>query len=318
MPSRDYRRAVVSGREAALLAVFAEVARQGSFSAAARALGVSKSVVSEQVRALEERLGVRLLERTTRAVHVTELGRVVLTTAENVERELRDLSAQLDEDCSAPRGTLRIATTYDLGHLLVAPVVARLARRHPLLTFDIVADDAPRELIEGGFDVAVRLGAPRDSRLTARRLVDVEEPILAAPELAARWSRAARPSELADAPWVRHSLVGADTLAFVGPDDATDSLTPRISAQASTGWVLRSLLLGGAGLGVLPSYMVGDDVAEGRLVRLCPGWSWKTVTLYALFPGARHRRRSMEVFLGELKDTVLGARARWGAAREER
>ncbi|MFV8751665.1 LysR family transcriptional regulator [Nannocystaceae bacterium ST9] len=305
---------MLNARDLPLLVVFASVVRTGSFTAAARALGVSKSVVSEQVRLLEDRLGARLLERTTRRVQITELGTAVFGSAELVERELRELDARLEDDRKAPRGQLRVATTHDLGHQLVAPIAATLALRHPELTIDIVADDAPHDLIAGRFDLALRLGKPSDSSLTARRLLDVPEPIVAAPELASAWAGALRPRDLQGAPWVRHSLVSGPTMRFSGPRGQVDEIGPRVRVQANSGQALRSLLLAGAGLGVLPSAMIADELASGRLRRVCPGWIWKTVTLYALFPSSKHRRRAVEVFVAELRERLQTVKSQWSAA----
>lgn len=300
---------MLAPRDLPLLAVFASVARHGSFTGAAKELGVAKSVVSQQVRALEERLATRLLHRTTRRVQITDAGAEVLRSAEVVDHEMRELSARIDDEHGPPRGTVRVATTYDLSHLLVAPAAAALSARFPALSFDIVADDSPHDLVEGRFDVAVRLGSPRDTSLTAIRLLVVDEPILAAPDVALRYRDAERPAALAGAPWVRHSVLSSGLMRFSGPDGATDELVVDVRLRANAGYAVRGLLLAGGGLGVLPRYMVADDLAAGRLVVLCPGWIWKRVTLFALFPSAVHRRRGLELFVAELKSRV--SKARW-------
>ncbi len=306
---------MIGSTDGPLLAVFAAVARAGSFSAAAATLGLSKSVVSERVRMLEERCGARLLERTTRRVRLTAAGAEVLDATTKVEDSLGLLSRSLDERRTEPTGVLRVSTTNDLGALLVAPTVARFVAAYPKVRVDILAEDSARDLIETGIDVAVRLGAPKSSSFVARKLAVLEEPIVAAPALAGQLGAAARPSALADAPWVRHSLLSTATLRFTGPGGRRDELKPTFRAQANTGSTLLSLLLHGAGVGVLPEHAIREHVHERRLVVLCPGWSWKQVTLYTLVPSRAAQHPARRAFIAMLQDQLARDRARWSPER---
>jgi DNA-binding transcriptional LysR family regulator len=298
---------MITHRDLPLLTVFAAVVRNGSFTGAARELGLPKSVVSENVKGLEARCDARLLERSTRHLRLTEAGSLVLASARSIEDAVRDLSANLEQERSAPSGTLRVATTHDLAPLLIAPVAATLVTRHPALRIEIVADDAPHDLIAERFDLAVRLGSPRDSTYVMKRLATIAEPIVAAPALADGFSRATRPRDLHGAPWVRHALISGETMTFLGPRGQREEITVSIRSQANTGYGVRALLLSGAGLGVLPEYLVAEDLARGALVRLCPAWVWKHVTLYALIPSQKHLRRSVSLFLAALQERLDSA-----------
>ncbi len=291
---------MLKARDLPLLSVFAAVARQGSFTAAARELGLPKSVVSENVKALEQRCGARLLERSTRRLALTEAGVRVLASARRIEEAMQELSASLEED-RGPSGTLRVACTHDLAAGLVAAVAAELVVEHPALRIELVADDVAHDLIEGRCDVAVRLGSPRDSSYVIKRLATIDEPIVAAPALAERYRDAARPRELQGAPWVRHALISGETMTFVGPRGQKDEVDVSIRAQANTGHAVLALLVGGAGLGVLPRHMVAEDLGRGTLVRVCPVWVWKRVELYALVPSREHPRSSVKVFVAALQ-----------------
>lgn len=291
---------MLQARDLPLLSVFAAVVRHGSFTAAGRALGLPKSVVSDNVKALEQRCGARLLERTTRRLALTEAGTRVLASARRIEEAMQELSASLEDD-RGPSGTLRVATTHDLATPLVAPVAARLVTEHPALRIELVADDATHDLVEQRLDVAVRLGSPRDSSYVIKRLATMDEPIVAAPELAERLPPAVRPRELRGAPWVRHALVSGETMTFLGPRGQMDELTVSVRAQANAGHAVLALLVGGAGVGVLPWHMVADALARGALVRLCPGWVWKRVDLYALLPSREHARPSVKAFVAALQ-----------------
>lgn len=304
---------MISAADGPLLSVFAAVIRGGSFTAAARELRLSKSVVSERVSQLEVRCGARLLERTTRRMRLTEAGVEVAAAAERVEGALSQLSRSLDARQGEPSGVLRVATTIDLGPLLVGPAVARLVGAHPGLRVEIVSDDAPRDLLEARVDVAVRLGAPRASSFVARRLATLSEPIVASPALAGALGRPARPRDLAGAPWVRHSLVSGATLRFSGPGGASDEIAPSFRAEANTGATVLSLLLSGAGVGVLPEHALREALHGGRLVVLCPGWVWKRVTLYALTPPGSAQSPAVKAFVAALRGQLALDALRWGA-----
>lgn len=292
-------------RELALLVAFAAVVRRGSFTAAARDLGLSKSTVSEQIRSLEERCGVRLLERSTRKVRATQVGEQVMATAATVADAVRALDATLEAHRDLPVGVLRVTSTQDLGPRLVAPIAAQMAAQHPGLRVELVSDDSPRDLVAEGFDLAVRLGAPRLQGRVIVRLARVPEPIVAAPALAEAWADARRPRDLRGAPWVHHSLLsGTEVMSFVGPRGAREDVAVVRRAQANTGEGVRSLLLHGAGLGVLPEYFLADDLRQGTLVRLCPEWIWKSPMLYAELPSKRQKPRRVQLFLQALKQAL--------------
>lgn len=307
---------MIAASEGPLLVAFAAVVRGGSFSAAAAALKLSKSVVSERVRQLEERCGARLLERTTRRMRLTEAGALVLAAATRVEDALAQLSRSLEARQREPAGLLRVATTIDLGPQLVGPAVARLVAAHPRVRVEVVSEDAPRDVLESKVDVAVRLGAPRASSFVVRKLAVLREPIVAAPALADALAGATRPRELAGAPWVRHSLVAGPVLQFVGPGGAREEITPEVRAEANTGATVLSLLLAGAGVGVLPEHLVREHVRDGRLVVLCPGWIWKKVVLYALTPSRPSQSPALRAFLAALRDQIARDALRWGEPDE--
>ncbi len=302
---------MVTAADGHLLLAFAAVVRCGSFSAAARELELSKSVISERVKLLEQRCGARLLERTTRRLRITEAGAEVLAAAERVADALGQLSHRLDARQREPAGLLRVSTTNDLGPLLVGPAVARLVSAHPRLRVELLAEDASHDLLEAKIDVAVRLGAPKSSSFVARKLATLEEPIVAAPELADRLGPVSRPGELASAPWVRHSLVAGANMRFVGPGGAKQDIAPSFCVDTNSGSTLLSLLVHGAGVGVLPEHALREPLHAGRLVRLCPGWIWKRVALYALMPSKSARNPALAAFLVVLREQLGRDEQRW-------
>jgi DNA-binding transcriptional LysR family regulator len=287
-------------RDLPLLAVFAAVARAGSFTRAATQLGVAKSVVSEQVRSLEEKCGARLLERTSRRLQLTQLGEHLLSTAALVADAAHTVDAILADQRDAIVGTLRIATTSDLSTRLVVPAAARVAATSPRLSLDIVGRDSTEDLLEGRFDVAIRLGTPKSSSLTMRKLGVMREIIVATPGLAGLHP-AKRPSELEGAPWVRHALLpDASVWRFNGPRGEREPVPVRVRAQTNTGEGLRALALEGLGFSVLPSYLVAEDVKRGALTHVCPSWHLRDLILFALLPSKKAPRR-VTAFLDALQ-----------------
>ncbi len=308
---------MLTAADGPLLTVFAAVVRRASFSGAASELKLSKSAVSERVKQLEERCGARLLERTTRRLRLTDLGAEVLATATRVEDALGQLSRSLELGQSEPSGLLRVSTTNDLGPLLVGPVVARFVGAYPKVRVEILSDDAQRDVLATRIDLAVRLGAPKTSSLIFRRLAVLSEPIVAAPAVVDALGRVSRPRDLAAAPWVRHSLVATTTMRFLGPGGARDELVPVVRAEADAGATVLSLLLNGAGVGVLPEHALREHLHAGRLVRLCPGWIWKRVTLYALMPSRAAPGSALKAFLAMLLAEVERDSTRWTVPPQE-
>jgi|SRR5215467_1788543 len=288
-----------------LLGVFAAVARLGSFTAAAKELGLSKSVVSERVRTLEARCEVRLLERSTRRLRLTQVGEQVLSVAAVCLDATRDVARIIEEHRDAPVGTLRVTTTQDLASRLVGPIAARLAAKYPSLYLKIVADDAHHDLISEGFDVGVRLGAPRDSSYGLQRLATIHEIIAAAPSLAQAYARAARPKDLAGAPWVRHTLLPrADAFVFSGPRGEKERVGVTVRAEANTGDGMRGLVRGGVGFGAMAMHLAAGDLQTGALVRVCPEWRGMEISLYAVLPSSKRRPRRVALFLQALKAAI--------------
>lgn len=296
-----------------LLTTFVTVARNGSFTSAASALHVSKSVVSGRIRELETRAGVPLFERTTRRVRLTDAGRELLDVSVVCSDALRRVSEGLDNSASAPGGRLRVSTTNDLAASFVGPAVARFVNLFTGVTVEIVADDHAHDLVEAGVDIAVRLGEPRGASYSVRRLATADEPIVAAPVIAARLRSATRPRDLADAPWVRHTILGKSRLRFVGPGATTEEISPSFRAEANTGLAVLGLLLAGAGVGVLPDYMLREHLSTGRLVRLCAPWVWKRVALFILAPPRAKLRPIHRHFTDVLREQLVLDEARWGA-----
>ncbi|MDB4986634.1 MAG: LysR family transcriptional regulator [Myxococcaceae bacterium] len=270
-------------RELPAIATFAMIARHRSFTVAARELGLTKSVVSAQLRALEQKCGVRLLERTTRHVRLTSAGSAAYAAAEQMLHASRVFERAVSSQRSEPTGRLRIGVPHGLAATVIAPLVAELVLRHRGLQVEMVVNDALQDLLRDGLDVAVRIGTPRDSAYVLKRLGASSVIAVGSPRLELRAAR--RPSELAGAPWVRHLLVDrSPQWTFSGPGQQKERIRPSIGAAVNTMDAFRALLVSGAGVGAIPELHVKDDLARGALIPLCPGWVKRQVAVYALVP----------------------------------
>jgi DNA-binding transcriptional LysR family regulator len=270
------------------VAVFLRVVELQSFTAAAEALGLPKSSVSRSVARLEESLGVQLLQRTTRAVQLTDAGRLYFEEASRALGALEQAQATLSQLDARPQGAVRITAPGDLGALVLAPLAARFVRRTPGITLDFVLTARMVNLVEEGVDLAVRAGPLRDSSLISRRVNGLETRIFASPAyLDARGT----PSSLQDLS--AHDCVvfrprrGEVVWTLVGPGGET-----RVPVKGPVGSddfaFAREAVLAGAGVGLLPALHCEQDVALGRLVRLLGAYTGPSAPLHVVWPPSRH------------------------------
>jgi DNA-binding transcriptional LysR family regulator len=270
------------------LTTFVRVVDSGGFSAAGRRLDMSTTMVSNHVRALEERLGARLLNRTTRKVSLTEVGRVYYDRATQILADIEqadDIAGALQ---STPRGTLRI---YTGTHIVpfVAPVVDEFLRSYPDVKVDLSMGERIIDIIDEGFDVAIRLTSPPDSSLIVRSLATWRHVLCCSPSYLEKHGRLQRLSELAEHNCVRHVLYPfGDEWHFI--DRKGVPATVRVSGNLITNSaeMLRRAALDGIGVSLAAGFMIQDDLEEGRLVRLLPEYRPVELTMNAVYPNRLH------------------------------
>lgn len=284
------------------LAVFAKVVEHESFTRAAEALGLSKSAVSKQVARLEDRLGARLLNRTTRKLAPTEVGRAfyercrrIVAEAEEAERAVTHLSA-------SPRGTLRVSAPMSFGILHLGPVLPAFMRRYPEVEVDLVLNDRQVDLIDEGFDLAVRVADLADSSLIAKKLAPVRRRVVATPAYWDRHGRPGHPHDLADHACLRYAyLPNPDVWPFAGPEGP---MLQRVSGPmiANNGDVLLEAALGGIGVLLSPSFFCGEALADGRLEAVLDDFEAPAINVYAVYPHNRHLSAKVRAFVDHLAD----------------
>jgi DNA-binding transcriptional LysR family regulator len=298
------------------MAIFARVVEAQSFTAAAAQLGTSRSAVSKAIAGLEDRLGARLLNRTTRRLALTEVGRAFYERCARIVAEAEDAELAVSRLQAAPRGTLRINAPVSFGVLHLAPALPDFMQRYPELRVEIDLADRTVDLIEEGYDLAVRIGALPDSSLIARRLADNDMVVSAAPSY---WQRRGRPGEPRDL--VGHACItyayqrSPNEWPFVGP---AGRFTVRVEGPllSNNGDLALAAALAGLGVVVLPCFLCGPELADGRLEPVLADWMPPPTGIHAVYPHGRHLSAKVRAFIDFLVER-FGTQPTWETARQK-
>ncbi|WP_198646906.1 LysR family transcriptional regulator [Pannonibacter carbonis] len=289
------------------LAYFAAVLDTGSFTQAAERLGVTKAVVSQQVAKLEEELGASLIVRSTRRVQATEAGRAFHARCTVILKEAEDAFDLVAEASGAPSGTLRLTAPYDYGTAKVVPAVTRYITRYPGCEVEVSFTDRRLDLMAGELDLAIHAGWLQDSSLQVRRIGEFRQVLVARADLAKKCKGLKEPADLAGLPFVAN-LALRDPLTWRFSRDAISRETVQFSARLrldTTTAVYHAVKLG-AGLSVLPDYLVAPDLAAGDLHELLPDWQLPVGGIHAVFPPARYRPPKVAAFVEILRELEQG------------
>ena len=295
MTERDRLREARLDRMASM-AAFTKVVGAGSFSAAAREMQVSQALVTKQIQELEGWLGARLLNRTTRRLSLTEVGTAFYERAARIleaVEEAKDAAGALQ---TVPRGRLRINAPVSFGLLHLAPVVTDFLKRYPDVSVELLVNDRVVDLLEGEFDVGVRIGRLRDSSLIARRVAPIRLAVCAAPDYLARHGEPKTPEDLAKHHCLEYTYFesrGEWRLLNPKGDEIAVPVSGRYLANNAD--VLRTTALAGGGVILLPTFIVGEDLRAGR--RLLPDYPPPEQGLHALYPPGRHLSAKVRSFV---------------------
>jgi len=288
------------------IAAFVEVARQRSFVRAADHLDVSVSRVSRAVAALETRLGVRLLQRSTRRVALSEAGRLHVARCEALLAELVDAEAAISERNTALRGALRISVPSGFGLTHLAPMLPDFLRQHPQLSIELQMSNRFVDLIEEGYELAIRVGTLRDSRLAARKLGTNRRILVAAPAYLREHGAPRHPRQLAQRAclvldigehpdqWALHGRNTRHAVRVGGPLLSNNVLA------------LRTACVAGLGVALLPRFALGAQLADGALVRVLPHWQSAEQGIYAVYPSHRFIPAKVRAFVDFVESRLRG------------
>lgn len=291
--------------------MFRQVVDAGGFSAAAAVLDLSHSVVSRQVRSLEQVLGAQLLNRTTRRFALTEVGQAYYLRCVQILEHIEDAAQMVQHHQRHPSGRLRINAPMAFGNMEAGKWLPHFMRRYPDIKVDFVCNDRFVDLIADEFDVGLRIThALPDSTLVARRLCASDMVLVAAPEYVRRHGAPRTPAELLEHHYIAYSLALETTeLSFIGPDGVTCEVSVKGRLQANTGMVVCDAVRAGLGITASATFVVCDDLRRGDLVPLLPGYRLRARELYALYPQNRHMSPKVRAFVDFVGDYY--AQARW-------
>jgi len=287
--------------------IFAKVVESSSFAGAAARLNFSTGMVSQHVKALEERLGARLLNRTTRKVSLTEVGRAYYERCTRLLADIEEAEHAVSDLQAAPRGDLRVNATPSFGMMQLAPAIADFTGRFPEVSVELMLTDRIVDFVDEGFDLAVRVEPMRDSSLIARQLAPCRLVICGAPSYIREHGKPRAPADLADHNCL--TLTGSSYLRswhLTAAGRAPLDISPSGSLRANSAAVLMCAALAGHGLACLPTYLAGEALCSGRLVTVLDDFVAPPLILRALYPHSRYLSPKVRAFVDFLAERYAG------------
>ena len=277
--------------------MFVAVVDGGSFAAAADKLDISRAMASKQIQKLEEHLGTRLLNRTTRRLSLTETGREFHERSKQIMGDVDEAEQIAGQMTRRPQGVLRVTIPLSYGQHRLAAIIGDYTQAYPQVQLDISLSDRKVDLIEDGFDLAIRIGAMPQSDLIARKIGGVRSIVCAAPAYVARHGAPHTPADLSRHACLGYTLTGTGAdWRLEGPDGPV--IVP-ISGpiRADNGDILRLAAIKGAGILLQPHFIVGADIEAGRLVRVLADWQSAELGIHAVYPSRRHLSAKVRTFV---------------------
>ena len=284
------------------MAIFAHVVEAGSFTGAAKNLRLPKSTVSRKITQLEERLGVRLIQRTTRSLRLTDTGTAYYNHCARILSEIEEANIAVTQMQSTPTGTLRITAPVLFGSTVLSGLVAEFMEQHPQISIDLVLSDQRLDLVQDGIDIAFRIGQLEDSSLIGRYLGDVRGMLCASPEYLRRNPAPSHPDQLPN-----HSLITASQWLqwhMTGPANQEVNFQVKPRLQVNDFASLYALTLAGAGISPLPMLIAAPAVRAGNLVPVLTDWPFDASPIHALYPSNRHLSAKVRSFVDFVIESI--------------
>lgn len=289
---------------------FTSVVDAGSFVRAAESLDMSKAAVSRYVADLEARLGVRLLHRTTRKLSLTEEGRAFHARCKSMLEELEEAESEISARSAQASGLVKVNVPYSFGILHLAPLWSDFMAQHPKVTLDVTLSDRVVDLVEEGFDLAVRIGSLASSSLISRKLASTRMVLCASPTYLKVHGSPQRPEEIAQHAVLAYSLLATgDQWSLEGPN-GIESVVVHPFLRTNSGDTCRAAALKHQGIILQPSFMVEDDLRSGALVELMPEYRAAEFGIYAVYPSRQYVSAKVRLLI-EFLAKALGT-ANWG------
>ena len=295
------------------MSVFVRVAQEGSFSAAARRLDLTPSAVSKQIGRLEERLGARLFNRTTRQISLTDVGQAFFARADRILGDLAEAERAVTDMAGNPRGLLRVSVPVAFGRMHLAPRLPRFLAANDEVQIDLTLNDRFADLVEEGFDLALRIGELADSSLIARKLAPNRRLVVAASSYLEAHGRPERPPDLLDHNCLTYTYrAQRHDWEFHGPQ-GREQIRVSGNLEANDAGALREAVLAGLGVALLPLWLVGEDIRDGRLEVVLPDYPAPDSAIYAVYAPGRFLSPKVRRFVDFLVEEVTALARTWTA-----
>jgi DNA-binding transcriptional LysR family regulator len=291
------------------LRIFVATQRKGSLSAAARSLSLSPATISRRISALEEELGVQLVDRTSRNLKMTEAGQAFLERAEVVLEAMAEAEQAAHSSRQRPEGRLRVHSRTHIGLRVLAPLLPRFARQYPDIRIELDLSEHPVNLVEHDFDVDIRTGESSDSGFVIKRLLSSDEVLVASPAFLKVYSRIKHPSDLPHVPCLTYRREHeVTTWKYVDEQGEQQNLVIVGAVSANNGELLRLAALGGMGVALLSEPTVRSNLQDGSLVRLLPDYRFAVRAfsngIFAVFRQNRSLPLKVRAFVDFVADAL--------------
>ncbi|NMX32943.1 LysR family transcriptional regulator [Pseudomonas sp. WS 5413] len=278
--------------------LFVKVAELGSVTKAADALDLSSAAASRHLAALENRLGVRLIERSTRRLFVTEVGKVFYTNAKAALTAMQGATEAVSASKNHPHGVLRVTASLSLCLQHILPLVPKFKEQYPDVRLDIVAENRYHDIIDDNIDVALRTrDSEPDSSLVIRRLTDTRRILAASPDYLERCGRPQHPQALAEHQLLLYTYATDPYELTFQREDQTITVPATPALESNDGYLLRAAALQGQGILAQPTYVIHDDIVAGRLVPILSDWSLPRLEINLVYPSRHHLPAKTRVFI---------------------
>lgn len=291
------------------LRVFSQVVESKSFVRAAEQLDLSTTAASRYVADLEDHLHTRLLQRTTRRISLTESGRGFYERCVQILADLDEAEREAAQKATEPHGTIRLTTSVNFGTRQLTPAIASFMQRHAQVRFDVSLSDRTVDLVEEGFDLAVRIGGTGTQNLVARKLGETRLVLCAAPAYIARHGAPAAPEDLARHNCLTYEYALRDAWMFRDASGRQRAVRVAGSLNSNNGDLLAAAAAEGVGILLEPDFIVGPELAQGRLVRVLESFEAPVSPIYAVYPSRRHLPAKVRAFVDFLAERFAGAKA---------
>jgi len=287
------------------IAVFVEVVKADSFTTAAKELDLSRSVVSKYITRLEQRLGVRLLNRTTRRLSLTEAGRQFFQQSQSALMQLENAEGEILAMQAEPRGLLRISVPSSFGIMHLAPLMPQFQKIYPDLKLDLSINDKIVDIVDEGIDIAIRIGELPDSTLIAKRIAQCRYVVCASPTYFEQHDKPIIPEDLTQHNCLLFQFWNTpNQWQFLSKDNQFIDVKVRGEVVSNNSLALRKIMLNNGGISMAPTFLVGDDIKNGHLISVLSDCHIKPLSIYAVYPHRQYLTAKVRAFLEFLSSQI--------------